>query len=86
MRVSRGPTTHPTHHSPPHRCPLPPDQVLADPHSGRVTAIDCDCDFSSPSLRALVVGSGPVGRFTLTLSNVAMRGEAIDVHLYRADD
>ncbi|GFR40402.1 hypothetical protein Agub_g954, partial [Astrephomene gubernaculifera] len=49
-------------------------QVLADPSSGRVTAVDCDMRMESNTLRAVVVGSGPVGRFTATISGVTMQG------------
>ncbi|GLI62296.1 hypothetical protein VaNZ11_004899 [Volvox africanus] len=49
-------------------------QVLADPASGRVTAINCDMAFDSSSMRVVVSGSGPLGRFTATMAGINMRG------------
>ncbi|GIL93084.1 hypothetical protein Vretifemale_20508 [Volvox reticuliferus] len=49
-------------------------QVLADPLSGRVTAINCDMTFDSSSMRVVVSGSGPLGRFIATMTGISMRG------------
>ncbi|KXZ44634.1 hypothetical protein GPECTOR_64g128 [Gonium pectorale] len=49
-------------------------QVLADAATGRVTALDCEVEMDSPSVRAVVRGSGPVGRFTATVAGVRMKG------------
>lgn len=55
--------------------PPPGFQAFADPDSGVVTAVDADMSFNSSSVRLVVVGRGPLGAFTATVSAVQMEGE-----------
>lgn len=49
-------------------------QVFNSTANGRVSAIECDMEQESNSMKVVVHGSGPLGKFTATVSGVRVRG------------
>ena len=52
----------------------PPAQVFNDVSSGSMTALECDMEMVSGSMRVAVRGAGPLGKFTATVSNFSVKG------------
>lgn len=56
--------------------PCPASQAYADPSTGKLSAIDCSMRMDSTSLRVVVKGSGPLGKFAANISGVTVHGAA----------
>jgi hypothetical protein len=51
-------------------------QVFNNVEKGRMVAMECDLTMDAPAMKVVVTGTGPLGRFTATVSAVKMTGRS----------
>lgn len=57
--------------------PPPRTQAFNDTATGRLSELRVNLSLDSPSMRVMVRGSGPIGQFVATVTNITMSGASM---------